>query len=230
MGVFDEGVFARDEVCRSGEDACDARAFVRHAEWTLSLAFERFPETLDLLPLQMCDKVFGRTDGAVRRAPGVALFDKSCFALLHRPTGFSAKAGSNKWRTIGRGQLAVEPSGAVGAYLRFEVEIGEKPKGHPPPALRVVIGGGARRRWVESDMMDVAVSDRSPNQLSNSSISASLTGTLSGQSSMTIQVVGSFRIGPPGASLRPLKMAHRGIMWVHSRVCMEGIVDNTRAF
>ena len=25
-------------------------------------------------------------------------------------------------------------------------------------------------------------------------------------------------------------MAHRGIMWVHSRVCMEGIVDNTRAF
>jgi phage terminase large subunit GpA-like protein len=42
--------------------------------------------------------------------------------------------------------------------------------------------------------------------------------------------------GVGGPSRRPLwvqsfsKKAHRGIMWVHSLVCMEGIVDNTGAF
>ena len=133
----------------------DALAFRLHFERRLLVRRHGFADAFDLAPLQSDDQVSRRADDVIRRAPRVTHFDQRLSALFHRPVDLGPKSGAHDWRAIGRCHLPVEPGGAVGVDLGFEVESGKHAQRHPSAPLGVIVGGALLEVSREAPMVGV---------------------------------------------------------------------------
>ncbi len=108
------------------------------------------PAARDFLLLPLRQQILGRAGLGFGRAIRETLIDEAVFARLEWAAHLRPEPGLGQRRPVGRDQLAIEPGRAVAGDLPIEIVGRENAKVHSP-ALRRVIGGGARpianRAW-----------------------------------------------------------------------------------